>query len=219
MALTMVYRQENKFLKAMQSMSLACLFTLLTLCGCTPGKSKQLHDGDIIFQTSQSSQSQAIQAATHSRYSHMGILFQQDNSWFVYEAVGPVKSTALNDWIHRGSGEHYTVMRLNSPDTLSPSQLKKLRDEGLKFKGKPYDQYFGWSDEKIYCSELVWEMYKSAVNIELGKLSTLGSFDLSAPVVKAKLKERYGNKVPLQEKTISPRDIYDCPLLRKVDET
>lgn len=178
----------------------------------------QLRDGDIIFQTSQSSQSQAIQAATHSKYSHMGILFQQNNSWLVYEAVGPVKSTALNDWIHRGRGERYLVMRLKSPGTLSPSQLKNLRDEGLKFKGKPYDQYFGWSDEKIYCSELVWKMYKSALNIELGKLSTLGSFDLSTPVVKAKLKERYGKNVPLQEQAISPRDIHNSNLLYVVDQ-
>ena len=64
-------------------------------------------------------------------------------------------------------------LRLKTPDTLSPSQLKRLKDEGLKFKGKPYDQYFGWSDEKIYCSELVWKMYKSALGMELGKLSDL----------------------------------------------
>lgn len=217
MAMKIAYRQGNKYCKAMQNMSLACLFTLPTLCGCTPGPTKPLHDGDIIFQTSKSTQSQAIQAATHSKYSHMGVLFKQDGSWYVYEAVGPVKSTALNHWIARGSGHHYSVMRLKTPDTLSPSQLKRLTNEGLKFRGKPYDQYFGWSDEKIYCSELVWKMYKSALNIELGKLTTLGSFDLSAPEVKAKLKERYGKNVPLQEKTISPRAIYDCSLLYRVE--
>ncbi|MBP6744728.1 YiiX family permuted papain-like enzyme [bacterium] len=217
MAMKKAYRQGNKYRKAMRNMSLACLFALPTLCACTPGQSKQLHDGDIIFQTSQSSQSQAIQTATHSKYSHMGVLFKQNNSWFVYEAVGPVKSTALNEWIARGSEKHYAVMRLKTPETLNQSQLKKLKDEGLKFKGKPYDQYFSWSDEKIYCSELVWKMYKSALNIELGKLTTIASFDLSAPEVKAKLKERYGKNVPLQEKTISPRAIYDCSLLYRVE--
>lgn len=201
----------------MRNTNLVGLLSVLTLCGCSSEHRTQYHDGDIIFQTSKSSQSQAIQAATHSKYSHMGVLFQQGGSWYVYEAVGPVKSTPLNEWIARGSGKHCTVMRLKIPDSLSPSQLKRLKDEGLKYKGKPYDQYFCWSNEKIYCSELVWKMYKSALGIEIGKLSTLGSFDLTAPEVKAKLKERYGKNLPMQEKTVSPRDIYDCNLLYKVD--
>ncbi len=194
------------------------LLAVLTVCGCSSEHHAQYHDGDIIFQTSKSSQSKAIQAATHSMYSHMGVLFQQSGSWYVYEAVGPVKSTVLNEWIARGRGKHYTVMRLKIPDSLSSNQLRRLKAVGLKFKGKPYDQYFGWSNEKIYCSELVWKMYKSALGIELGKLSTLGSFDLTAPEVKEKLKERYGKNLPLQEKTVSPRDIYGCNLLYRVDE-
>ena len=35
---------------------------------------KVLQNGDIIFQSSQSDQSIAIQLATHSKYSHMGIV-------------------------------------------------------------------------------------------------------------------------------------------------
>ncbi|CAN5459105.1 YiiX family permuted papain-like enzyme [soil metagenome] len=191
--------------------------TALTLCSCANTQSNQFHDGDIIFQTSKSSQSQAIQAATHSKYSHMGILFHTANNWFVYEAVGPVKSTAVKEWIERGRGQHYAIMRLKEPQTLDASQLKKLKDAGLKYQGKPYDQFFGWSDHRIYCSELVWKMYKSALGIELGRPSTLESFDLSAPAVKLKLKERYGNNVPLKEQTISPSAIYNCKLLYTVD--
>ena len=37
----------------------------------------RLRNGDLIFQTSQSAQSRAIQLATHSAYSHCGILFQK----------------------------------------------------------------------------------------------------------------------------------------------
>ncbi len=149
----------------------------------------------------------------------MGVVFQQSGRWYVYEAVGPVKSTALEEWIARGSEKHYTLMRLKNPKALGKEQLNRLRAEGQKYIGKPYDQYFGWSDDKIYCSELVWKMYKSALGIELGKLSTLESFDLTAPAVKEKLKERYGNKVPLKEKTISPREIFESKLLYAVDET
>ena len=43
-------------------------------------------DGDVIFQTSLSSQSVAIQRATHSRYSHMGIIFFRSGQPYVFEA-------------------------------------------------------------------------------------------------------------------------------------
>jgi uncharacterized protein YcfL len=46
-----------------------------------------LKDGDIIFQTSQSAQSKAIQAATHSKYSHCGIIYKEGSNYFVFEAV------------------------------------------------------------------------------------------------------------------------------------
>ena len=38
----------------------------------------EFQNGDIIFQTSQSAQSKAIQLATNSRYSHVGIILEID---------------------------------------------------------------------------------------------------------------------------------------------
>jgi len=50
---------------------------LLYLFGCGNSFAEQLRDGDIIFQTSRSELSIPIQKATHSPYSHMGIVFQR----------------------------------------------------------------------------------------------------------------------------------------------
>ena len=61
-------------------------------------------EGDIIFQTSRSSQSLAIQRATKSQYSHMGIIFREGDETLVYEAVQPVRKTPLAAWIKRGAG-------------------------------------------------------------------------------------------------------------------
>jgi len=117
--------------------------------------------GDIIFQTSQSSQSKAIQLATKSKYSHVGLIYNIDREAFVYEAVQPVKITRLNDWIKRGDGSHYVVKRLKeSADILTDENQRKMKDFGERYKGKNYDLYFEWSDDRIYCSELVWKIYK-----------------------------------------------------------
>jgi hypothetical protein len=73
------------------------------------------HEGDIVFQTSLSAQSKAIQMATHSRYSHCGILFKDKSGWFVLEAVQPVKKTSLDTWIAKGEGGAYEIRRLKMP--------------------------------------------------------------------------------------------------------
>ncbi|UOR05903.1 YiiX family permuted papain-like enzyme [Hymenobacter aerilatus] len=165
----------------------------------------QLHNGDLIFQTSTSAQSRAIQLATHSPYSHCGILYRQGSEWRVYEAVQPVSDTPLNSWIARGAGNHFVVKRLRDAEqVLTPAVLRRLRAAGEQYRGKPYDLYFGWSDDRIYCSELLWKMYQQATGREIGQLQHLREFDLSHPAVQAKMKERYGSQLPLDELVISP---------------
>lgn len=180
----------------------------LGLFGCQ-SDTENLRDGDIIFQTSTSSQSRAIQAATHSKYSHMGIIYKKDGEYFVFEAIQPVKLMPLDDWIKRGKGGHYVVKRLiDSDKLLTPDALAKMKFEGTKYLGKNYDLYFEWSDECIYCSELVWKIYKNALGIEIGKLQKFSEFDLSHPIVKAKLRERFGDKIPQNELVISPDQMF-----------
>lgn len=192
------------------------LLALLVLLFCSYAHGYAPKAGDIVFHTSLSNQSKAVQAATRSRYSHMGIVLFRNGEPFVFEAVQPVKYTSLQKWLDRGKDKHYVIKRLKSP--LSEASIKKLYRESKRYEGKPYDLAFEWTDEKIYCSELVWKLYKSAADIELAPLSRLGSFDLSHPAVKAKLKERYGAKVPVGEPVIAPSAIFASELLQTVSE-
>ena len=174
----------------------------------------ELKDGDLIFQTSRSSQSKAIQLATNSQYSHCGIVFKEGNSFYVFEAVQPVKRTPLAEWIARGEKGEFVVKRLkNAEQTLTPEVLQKMKEIGKGFYGKNYDSAFEWTDEKIYCSELIWKIYQRATGIEIGNLEQLGDFDLSSKVVKQKIKERYGEKIPLDELVISPASLFESDKL------
>lgn len=179
----------------------------------------RLQNGDIIFQTSTSAQSKAIQLATKSPYSHMGIIYEEAGRFFVYEAVQPVKLTKLNDWIKRGQDSHYIVKRLrDSEELLTEENLARMKAAGEKYKGRNYDLYFDWSNDRMYCSELVWKIYKEALGIEIGSLQQLKDFDLDNPVVKRKLQERYGSQIPLREKVISPAAMFDSDKLITVKE-
>lgn len=176
-----------------------------------------LQVGDIIFQSSMSGQSHAIQLATGSKFSHVGMIIEDLGVLKVIEAVQPVKITPIKTWINHGDGNHYWVKRLKHSDSLLTDSIVQVLDSASRsYLGKNYDLYFGWSDNRIYCSELVWKAYKQAVGLEIGALRKLSSFDLTHPVVKQKLKERYGNKIPMNENVISPGDMFDSKLLELV---
>lgn len=191
----------------------AVLFLLC--CVVFPARGAEvLRDGDIIFQTSRSGQSLAIQRATHSTFSHVGLVFFRDGKPFVLEAIATVRYTPLAQWVERGESGKFSVRRLKS--ALTPDQSRKLRIAAEKYSGKLYDLYFEWSDERIYCSELVWKAYRDALGIEVGVRQKLREFDLTDPVVKAKIRERYGKDVPLDEPVISPGAQFDSTHLQSV---
>lgn len=182
--------------------------------------SDKVQDGDIIFQTSESKQCEAVRIATNSKFSHCGIIFFINDRKFVFEAVQPVKITLLDEWIKHGKENKYVVKRLkNAEKILTASTLQKMKDYGQQFNGKEYDAYFEWTDNRIYCSELVWKIYKTGAGIELCPLQELKDFNLKDERVQKILKERYGNDIPLTEKVVSPSNLADSNLLKTVIDT
>jgi hypothetical protein len=111
------------------------------------------------------------------------------------------------------------VKRLRDADTaLTPAAVEKLRRAARGFAGRPYDLTFGWADDRIYCSELVWKAYDRALGVQIGDLQKLRDFNLSDPAVRAKMRERYGDDIPLDEPVISPVAMFESPLLVTVAE-
>lgn len=197
----------------------APLVALATLAACTQSPDYRPLDGDIVFQTSRSAQSMAIQLATQSPYSHMGIVYIRGGEPFVFEAVQPVKLTPLAAWIERGENGHFVAKRVKGFGTLvKGGTMQRMQNVGESLAGKDYDPYFEWSDERIYCSELVWKIFDRGAGVQLGELQTIADFDLSHPAVQAKIRERYGDRIPLDEIVVSPAAIFDAPLLETVYE-
>ncbi len=200
-------------------MTLTTLISLLLFLGCSNQGKYEPRNGDIVFQTSRSEQSLAVQLATKSPYSHMGIVYIRNGHPFVFEAVQPVKLTPLQEWIARGKGGHFVVKRLkNAESVLTAETLQKMRAVGDKFVGRAYDVYFEWSDDRLYCSELVWKIFHRGAGVEVGSLAKLGDFDLSAPAVQAKVRERFGDNPPLNETVISPAEMFASSKLSTVYE-
>ena len=149
----------------------------------------------------------------------MGLIFMRAGKPFVFEAVSPVKYTALELWIARGAGGHYVVKRLkNSATLLTPLAVRRLSQAAAKFTGRPYDLGFAWSDDRMYCSEIVWKLFDRVLGVQVGELQKIRDFNLSDPAVRAKMRERYGTRIPMEEPVISPAAMFDSNVLVMVGE-
>jgi hypothetical protein len=149
----------------------------------------------------------------------MGMIVQVNGKPYVFEAVETVRYTPLDAWIKRGEGSHFVVKRLrDARERMKPEMAKEAKALLKSLEGKSYDLTFEWSDDRLYCSELVWKFYERIAGVRIGELQKLRDFDLSDPAVKAKLDERYGATVPLDEPVISPKAMFESPLLELIVE-
>lgn len=162
--------------------------------------------GDVIFHVSKSNQSAAIKLGTLSRYSHCGIVVVENGKPYVIEAERGVEKTPMKPWLRRGQMlHHYRVMRLKQPQDLS------FRYKSLL--GIPYDSKFCFDNGKLYCSELVWEMYQKN-GITLSEPNPLSDYHfLNTPIVRKNIKDK-GMK--LDQEVVPPSDLVKSRKLRTV---
>lgn len=182
-----------------------------------------LQDGDLIFHSSRSFQSAAIMHATGSPITHMGIIQTTRFGPRVIEAHVVVRDLALLHWVFHGRNAGFIIRRHPG---LRPRQAQAIVQEALRLRGRPYDLMFYMDNQRPYCSEFAYVLFKRQ-GLELGKLQRLGDLDLSHPAVQALLDRRARRhpkcsglqdiasckQVLLRQPLITPRSILEDPRL------
>lgn len=177
------------------------LFCSLTVKAGSPPLVKE---GDIIFQQSQSSQAPAVAEATNSVWTHVGIVIKKSERWYVAEARGPLQITPLQDFIRRSNQGAYKVVRFRyfQPQTMTAALYKAIYSYN-----QPYDVYFEFSDERIYCSELVYKVFKQVTGHGVGEVVQMKELNLNGPYVQKLIKDRLtsiGKELNLEEPIVTP---------------
>ena len=177
-----------------------------------------LQSGDLVFQGINDQQAKAVKAATRSQWSHVGIIFLHQGQPWVLEAVQPVKTTRLSHFISRNPKSFYAMRLKNARLHIHPKNSRKAERYARLQIGKYYDSHFQCSDDRVYCSEPVWKIYKEAAGIELCKPRALKSYNLHHPAVQALIIKRYGSmgKLPMNEWMVAPSDLAESTLLTEV---
>jgi hypothetical protein len=189
------------------------LLGLAVSCG-TRAAGPALESGDLVFETSSSAQSAAIQWASASRWSHVGIVDAEGGKPVVIEALGKVSRTPWDAWSRRARrAGAYLVLR---PHGLTAAQRQAAAEQARTFLGRPYDPRFGWGDERIYCSELVVKAYERGAGISYGRRQRLG--DLRLVGIEKAAEKRWGGPIPKDLVLVTPASLVEDTRLARVYE-
>ena len=173
------------------------ILTLMTISCNNDVDVNALQEGDIVFIESQSSQSPYIKVGTMSKWTHCGVVVNTPDGMKVLEASKTVKLTPFNSFIGSAKNENWCIKR--------PKQKLTKPINYNKFIGQPYDLEFKFNNGKMYCSELVWLVYKEQ-GIELCKPRKVSSFIMTRiPKVKKLMNKR---NIQMNQEAVAPVDIY-----------
>ena len=174
------------------------------------GKVQDVREGDVIFQTSPSEQSPLIQIATRSKISHCGIIVMKNGKPYVLETLKTLVVTPLDKFIARGKDGKYWLKR---------SKKENIKIKYKSYLGKPYDEAFKFDNGKFYCSELIYDIYKNQLGIELCKPKKVGDYLIlgtdKLPKIERVMKER---GIIKGQYAVAPVDIFNSEHLNGVDE-
>ena len=167
-----------------------------------------VREGDVIFQTSLSQQSPLIQIATRSKITHCGIVVMKNGKPYVLETLKTLAVTPLDKFIARGEDGKYWLKRSNK---------ENIRIKYGSYLGKPYDLAFKFDNDKFYCSELIYDIYKNQLGIELCKPKKVNDYLIlgtsNLPQIKKAMKKR---GITQEQYAVAPVDIFESNHLKDV---
>lgn len=185
-----------------------------SLLACSHSK-QPLRSGDLLFQVGQeSAMSDAITAATGKecklKFTHVGIAVISDRADSVLEATSPggVRMTALSEFLSksaRSNGQPLVVaMRLKDTAGIATA-IARARS----FLGQPYDYSFRPNNGRLYCSELVWECFRTPCGTPIfpARPMNFRAADGSMPQFWIDLFDRLGEEIPEGVPGTNPNDM------------
>ena len=167
-----------------------------------------VREGDVIFHTSQSSQSPLIQIGTRSHITHCGIVVIKEGKPYVLETLKTLVLTPLDKFVARGKDGKYWLKR---------SDRENIKIEYAHYLGKPYDLAFSFDNDIYYCSELVYDIYKNQLGIELCKPKQVGDYLILGTDKLNKIESTMQHRgITKEQYAVAPVDIFESDYLHNV---
>ena len=167
-----------------------------------------IREGDVIFHTSQSSQSPLIQIGTRSHITHCGIVVMKEGKPYVLETLKTLVLTPLDKFIVRGKDGKYWLKRSDKED---------IKIDYAHYLGKSYDFAFSFDNDIYYCSEFVYDIYKRQLGIELCTPKQIGDYLILGTDKLDKIEEAMSRRgITKEQYAVAPVDIFESKHLHNI---
>lgn len=146
-----------------------------------------LCEGDIAFRLGRSKESRVVTSTDRfAQYSHVGIVVQDEQQWFVIHAVpgeapknepDKIKKDPIEQFFRYDRAKCGAIMRWDSSDTTMGSAIAHYAFEKYR-QNTLFDNEFDKDDStKIYCTELIYRAFlNQGIDIAEGQAKKFPAF-------------------------------------------
>lgn len=170
--------------------------------------------GDIVFTSIGTELFRQIASASLCWSNHVGLIVGHDgNDYLVAESRVPLSTTTtLSRFIARSAGNRYSVRR--PVKHLSDEQKIQLIAEVPPRLNKFYHTGFKYESSRQFCSKFVFDIYRSALSIQIGEIETFRELLGKNPNAKLNFwKIWFIGHIPWERTTVTPASLWNNPEL------
>ncbi|ENL8513671.1 YebB family permuted papain-like enzyme [Providencia rettgeri] len=173
--------------------------------------------GDIVFTSIGTELFRQIASASQCWSNHVGMIVGHDgDDYLIAESRVPLSTTTtLSRFISRSSDKRYSVRRLRQ--SLTQEQKKALVAQVPSRLNKFYHTGFNYDSSRQFCSKFVFDIYQSALSIQIGEIETFEALLTKNPNAKLNFwKLWFIGHIPWERTTVTPASLWHHPELSLV---
>ncbi|MBG5890896.1 YebB family permuted papain-like enzyme [Providencia rettgeri] len=170
--------------------------------------------GDVVFTSIGTELFRQIASASLCWSNHVGMIVGHNGEdYLVAESRVPLSTTTtLSRFIARSSDNRYSVRRFSH--TLTSEQKSALVAEVPARLNKFYHTGFNYESSRQFCSKFVFDIYQSALSVQIGELETFKELLTKNPNAKLNFwKLWFIGQIPWERKTVTPASLWHHPEL------
>ena len=131
----------------------------------------KMKSGDLVFISSDYYLFRKVSEATNTWANHVGLAFERDGEWVVAESKVPFSTvTPFCEYVGRTIDRKVTIRRVS--EDLSEGEVEALWESAMDKMGILYHLGFKLHSSRQFCSKFVYQVYKEALDVEVGEIQT-----------------------------------------------
>ncbi|MEQ5399406.1 YebB family permuted papain-like enzyme [Providencia rettgeri] len=170
--------------------------------------------GDVVFTSIGTELFRQIASASLCWSNHVGMIVGHNGEdYLIAESRVPLSTTTtLSRFIARSSDNRYSVRRFSH--TLTSEQKSALVAEVPARLNKFYHTGFNYESSRQFCSKFVFDIYQSALSVQIGELETFKELLTKNPNAKLNFWKLWLiGQIPWERKTVTPASLWHHPEL------